>query len=608
MTDNTQADTLPFQSFGGGSDGRAMNDQELDSTCVQARAHLDAGRLVEAERGYLAVLRERPEHAAALHGWGRLALARGRPADADKALRAAAQRAPGDVGVMIDLARCCQATGDTDAAEVFARLAVLTAPHLAASHLALAAVVQRRGRAVEALPPLRRALELEPGREDVRVALTQLQMAAGWNVERPAPPPQVCYRLGRELQQRGRRVEATEAYRSALELQPDFAEAMIDLAMVHQQCQELDAAIDLYRQALAHKPDSAQALCNRALALQALGRREEAMQDFEAAQALVSDAPLVRLNKAMLLLMLGRWDEGWVEYEWRWKLPRRQRQPIAPTWDGSALGARSLLVFSELGMGDTIQMLRYLPRITDTIDARAGGRLFLACQEPLRSLIAGIPGVEIITGATLPKPADVELAMSSLPRVFKTRPDNVPPQPTTLHIPDQSAAAEAAGRHPRPRIGLVWAGAPEHLNDDTRSIPLGFLQPLAEMSGHTVFSLQKGPGERALDQVAFKRAIIPLGPLLSDMAQTAAAIVELDLVISVDTAVAHLAATLGKPTWLMLPYASEWRWMLEREDTPWYPTMRIFRQRHRGNWTEVVERMMLELKTGFGGTAGISGS
>jgi tetratricopeptide (TPR) repeat protein len=576
-----------------------MSDQDLDARCAQARQHLDAGRFGEAERDYLAILRERPGHAAALHGWGRLALAQGRPADADKALRAAVQRSPGDPGIMIDMARCGQAIGDADTAEVFARLAVLTDPHLVEAHLTLAAVLQSRGRTLEVTLALRRAFELEPAREDVRMALTQAQAAAGRSVERPEPRPEIYHRLGRELQQRRRLVEAAEAYRSALAQQPDLAEAMIDLATVYQQCQELDAAIELYREALAHKPDSAQALCNRAMALQGVGRLDEALRNFDAARALAPDAPLVRLNNAMLLLMLGRWEEGWVEYEWRWKLPRRQRTPMAPAWDGSPLGARSLLVFSELGMGDTIQMLRYLPLTVDTIDGRADGRLFLACQEPLRPLIAGMPGVELITGATLPKPVDFELAMSSLPRVFGTRPDNVPPQPTTLRIPEESAAAEVVRRRPRPRIGLVWAGNPEHLNDDTRSIPLGFLRPLAEEHAYAIFSLQKGPGERALDQVVFKRGIIPLGPLLVDMAQTAAAIMELDLVISVDTAVAHLAATLGKPTWLMLPYASEWRWLLEREDTPWYPTMRIFRQRNRGDWVEVLERMVAELKRRF---------
>jgi len=380
----------------------------------------------------------------------------------------------------------------------------------------------------------------------------------------------------------------TPADRTAL------AAAAIERGIRQHRQQDLEAAIESYRSALGHDPRSAQALCNLGLACAGLLRHDEAMAAFESAERIAPDAPLVRLNKAQLLLMLGRWQEGWDEYEWRWKLPRRQRTPLAPAWDGSPVGTRTLLLFSELGLGDTIQMLRYLPLVVRT--KAPGGRVLLTCQPPLRRLLSAIPGIEIVLESDPVPPIDAELPLCSLPRLFATRPDTVPPQPPDLFIPADSAAAQRVRAEPRPRIGIVWAGNPGMLNDDVRSMPLAALAPLLRLPNLTLFSLQKGEAAEAqLATAGFGNRIIPLGPLLHDMADTAAAIREMDLVIAVCTSVAHLAASLNKPTWLMLSYPSEWRWMLGRDDTPWYPSMRIFRQDRRGDWDGVVSRIVKAL-------------
>ena len=358
--------------------------------------------------------------------------------------------------------------------------------------------------------------------------------------------------------------------------------------------QDLESAIESYQTALGHDPRSAQALCNLGLAYAGLLRHDEAMAAFEDAERIAPDAPLVRLNKAQLLLMLGRWQEGWDEYEWRWKLPRRQRTPLAPAWDGTSVGTRTLLLYSELGLGDTIQMLRYLPLVART--KAQGGRVLLACQPPLRRLLSAIPGVETVRETDPVPPIDAELPLCSLPRLFATRPDTVPPQPPGLFVPADCAAARRVRAERGPRIGIVWAGNPGMLNDDVRSMPLAALAPLACLPNLALFSLQKGEAaEVQLATAGFGDRVIALGPLLHDMADTAAAILEMDLVITVCTSVAHLAASLNKPTWLMLSYPSEWRWMLGRDDTPWYPTMRIFRQDRRGDWDGVVSRIVKAL-------------
>ena len=403
---------------------------------------------------------------------------------------------------------------------------------------------------------------------------------------------QQIYRRAHDCRAKGDLAQAAILFREALRLRPDFAAAAIDLATLHQQFQDLDSAIALYRHALVADPQSAQALCNLALALQGLRRFDEALAAFDAAMAIAPKAPLVRLNRAQLLLMLGRWDEGWEEYEWRWRLPRRKRTPYAPGWDGSPLRGRTLLVFFELGLGDTIQMLRYLPLVAERA---TGGRVLVACQAPFRRLMSGIPGIELISeGDALPR-LDFEVPMSSLPRIFGTRPDTVPPQPV-LRFPADDMAPALVRTAPGPRVGLVWAGNPGMLNDATRSMPLDTLRPLTGVKPSGLFSLQKGEAAEAqLAATGLDAAIVPLGPHLHDMADTAAAIREMDLVVTVCTSVAHLAGTLGKPTWLMLSYASEWRWMLNRDDTPWYPSMRIFRQDKRGDWDGVVARIAAAL-------------
>jgi hypothetical protein len=257
---------------------------------------------------------------------------------------------------------------------------------------------------------------------------------------------------------------------------------------------------------------------------------------------------------------------------------------------------QTLLLFSELGLGDTIQMLRYLPLVANTVDRAGGGRVLLACPQELRRLLGDLPGIEILHEPdTLPH-IDFELPLSSLPRIFGTLPDTVPPQPGGLYSPRESVAAARVRSLEHPRIGIVWAGSPQMLNDATRSMPLEYLAPLAERRGGSLISLQKGAAEQQLDAVPFGARIVRLGPFLHDMADTAAAIREMDLVISVCTAVAHLAATLNTATWLMLGYASEWRWLLERTDTPWYPTMRIFRQDSRGDWPGVVSKIVAALQ------------
>lgn len=338
----------------------------------------------------------------------------------------------------------------------------------------------------------------------------------------------------------------------------------------------------------ARAVDAAQLLCDRGRALHEAGRHEEALAAFSAAVALLPASPRAHFYKGFMLLLLGRWDEGWSDYAWRARLEPQPALP-GPAWEGGALGGRTLLLEAEQGLGDTLQMLRYVPLVV----AR-GGRVALAVQAPLRRLLDGLPDVARLYGPGDFLEYDVRATLFALPGIFGTMPATVPPPVAPRAIPLDSPVARTVRAAPGRKIGLAWAGNPRHPNDRNRSCPLAELWPVLDVPGCCFFSLQQGTasGEAA----AFGGRIVALGPALADMADTAAAIAALDLVITVDTAVAHLAGTMGRPCWLMLPAACDWRWLLARGDTPWYPRMTLFRQGRSGAWHDVARRLASALR------------
>ena len=325
------------------------------------------------------------------------------------------------------------------------------------------------------------------------------------------------------------------------------------------------------------------------MALHGAGRHEEALAAFAAAVELLPTSPRAHFYKGFMLLLLGRWQEGWRDYAWRARLEPGPSLP-GPAWDGGALGGRILLLEAEQGLGDTLQMLRYAP-----LAAARGGRVALAVPAPLRRLLEGFPGVARLYGPGDFIEYDVRAKLFALPGLFGTTPDSVPPAVAPIAIPADAPAAlpiRAARGH---KIGLVWAGNPRHPNDRNRSCPLAALRPILDVPGCRIFSLQTGA---ACEEAAqFDERIVRLDHALADMADTAAAIAALDLVITVDTSVAHLAGTLGKECWLMLPAACDWRWLLDRSDTPWYPRMTLFRQKGHGDWHGVALRIASALQS-----------
>jgi tetratricopeptide (TPR) repeat protein len=401
--------------------------------------------------------------------------------------------------------------------------------------------------------------------------------------------------LGVSLQDQGQIVQAEECFREALRLLPDYAEASSNLGNALQDQGRYAESIEAYREALALRPGFLDALKHLGNALRALGRIGEAMACYDAGLRLAPDHVLLHMARAMVWIQEGNFTRGWAECEWRL---RGKDCPVPactqPLWDGSPLEGRTILVYAEQGLGDTIQFLRYLPRI-----AERGGRVVLACAAALVRIARSCPGVaEVVTEGSLVQEFACYAPLLSLPWIFGTTLETVPSE-----VPYLAADPERISHWRNEldtlkgfKIGVVWQGNPGHTKDRERSFPLEKLEAVARVPGVRLYSLQKNFGIEQIERNADRFLISDLGPRLDDLVDTAAAMASLDLVISADSAPAHLAGALGVPVWVALPFTADWRWMTGREDSPWYPSLRLFRQRVYGDWDGVFDDMALALR------------
>lgn len=464
--------------------------------------------------------------------------------------------------------------------------------------LRLALEYQQHGRFQEAERIYREVLERHPDHPDalhllgVLAALSGRPQLAAALIARAIDlnPSAAPYHnnLGNVLQDLGRLPESLLCYREALRLDPSSAEALVNMGNALNRLDRFPEALGCYLEAHKLRPDSAALYTSLALALLDQGDLQEAAALIEEALRLSPEDPRAHGARALLWLLTGDWERGFREYEWRWALqPAARRRFAEPEWDGAPLEGRRIFIHCEQGLGDFLQFVRYV-----TLVAEAGGRVLLESPENLAALAATVPGVEQVLPAGEPPPAfDVHAPLLSLPRIFGTRPETAPAQTPYLRAPD---APEEPPWPPdcRFRVGLAWAGSPTHRNDRRRSLSLAQLAPLAKAQDVVFVSLQKGP---AAEEAPPGLELETLPGRWNQLPWLAAAVERLDLVISVDTMQAHLAGALGRPVWLLLPFTPDWRWMLHREDTPWYPTMRLFRQPKPGDWATVLERVAEEL-------------
>jgi cytochrome c-type biogenesis protein CcmH/NrfG len=400
--------------------------------------------------------------------------------------------------------------------------------------------------------------------------------------------------LGSVLREAGRVEEGVSAIREALRLDPNFAEVWASLGLALVEADDPETALTSCQRAIELNPRLVAAHHHHGVALFDLGRRQEALDSYSRALALEPNLADAHKNRALLWLIEGKLTEGWDEYEWRWKCAESPPPLFGqPLWDGSPLAGRTILLHAEQGLGDTIQFVRYA-----TLVRRRGGRVVLLCQPALVSLVRRCEGVEqvVAQGDRLP-PFDLHAPLMSLPRIFGTTLDTIPSDTPYLDVDPRSLERwrdELAGDSLF-KVGIAWQGSRLHRRDRGRSIPLTCFQPLAALPGVQLYSLQTNEGREQIALVDFADRIVDLSPRVDSFAETAAAIANLDLVISCDTSVAHLAGALGKPAWVAIRLVPDWRWLLDRDDSPWYPTLRLFRQTRRGDWGEVMERVAQRL-------------
>jgi tetratricopeptide (TPR) repeat protein len=441
---------------------------------------------------------------------------------------------------------------------------------------------------------------------------------------------QAHYNLGMALREAGCVEEAIEAFRRAVALNPDFIDAANDLGSALREAGRLEEAVSVLADVVGQAPDFFKARNNLGNALRAIGRFDEAEAAVRTALNQLPDMPEIHVNLGNVLrekgdldgaiaatrkaielrpqmadahqnlgshlLLAGRYEEAWPEHEWRWRcqgMPPARAALLRPQWDGSNLDGQTILLHSDAGLGDAIHSLRYVPMVADR-----GGKIVVECQKELHCLVRRLKGVsDVVTAADALPPFDVQCALMSLPGAFGTTLQTIPSEFPYISV-DRSLVeswAQRLSQSRRPRVGLVWAGNPKNTVDLRRSIRLSMFTPLSESREIEFHSLQLGEASRQASDLSGSSRIVDHSSELTDFAQTAALVENLDLVISVDTSVAHLAGALGKPIWIMIPFVPDWRWMLTREDSPWYRTMRIFRQPRPGEWSEVVHRVAHEL-------------
>jgi Flp pilus assembly protein TadD len=520
----------------------ALNDTVIVTAYNAAVALQHKGRRHEAAAVYRQVLQMQPEHPETLNNLGRILFEQGQWNEARRCLELAASSKPEFAEPQFNLGDLFRVQGE---------------PAVAADHY-------------------RQAARLKPS------------MAEAWN------------NLGNILKAQGDLPGAIDCYRHGVRLHPELAETHYNLGSALREAGYLEPAVLEFMEALRLRPDYAEAHNNLGLTWKGCGAQELAVAAFSRAIEINPGMAEARWNRSFFNLLDGHFREGWQDYESRFCIPQwKFIYPFRlnlPRWNGEVDKTKTILVHDEQGFGDTLQFVRYLPMVRQRC-----GRVILETRRELLDLLRGFPGaderVERPAGHHPPVAADACVPLLSLPGIFGTTLETIPAPVPYLHAdPEKTNLWARRLQGPELKIGMVWAGRLEHSNDRNRSCPLELFLPLMGLPGLRWFGLQKGPAAAQSEIEPISRMLVNWGTGLKDFSDTAAAIAQLDLVLSVDTAVVHLAGAMGKPVWVLLSFVSDWRWMTRREDSPWYPTMRLFRQATPGDWPGVFRRVAEDLE------------
>lgn len=557
------------------SQALAVNPDHPEALNSLANLLQQQGDLASAAPLYQRLLRIEPDHLAALNNLGFSLVALGKPQEAVALLEHAARVKPDYASAHNNLGNARLELGQRDLAVASYRRAIEVDPNFAVAHNNLGKALLDKGQVDEAAAWIDRALRLQP------------DFVEAHNI------------LGSILLERGDFDGAAASFRRVLELNPRHAAAHSNRGKICAMRDQLDDAAAALELALQLQPDFAEAFSNLGLVRQEQGRVAEAIRTLEHAVQLKPSHAEAHKNLGIALLLAGELERGWAEYEWRQQADRNSvAQFPQPLWDGGPLAGRTILLHTEQGFGDTLQFIRYAPLVR-----QHGGRVIVSCQPRLLPLLARCRGIDQLVAQGQPLPAfDLHAPLMSLPRIFGTTLQTIPAEvpyvwadPQRIEHWQRVFQAQAGCK-----IGIAWQGNPAYRRDRHRSIALAHFAPLAALPGVRLISLQKGPAAQPATAAGHPFPVMELGEHFDEAAgafqDTAAVMQSLDLVITSDTVIAHLAGALGVRVWVAIPYAPDWRWLLEREDSPWYPSMRLFRQTERRTWPEVFERMAEEVR------------
>ncbi|MHB8210972.1 MAG: DUF29 family protein [Acidithiobacillus sp.] len=512
-----------------------------------------------------------PQHAQAWCNLAVIYMGKKRNAEAESLFRQSLTLDPDYPEGLLNYAVLLENLERREEAEKALRRAVEIRPDYYKAFTNLGYVLSQMERYEEAEAMLRHALEINP---DYPVALLNISLP---------------------LHKRKHFAESERFLRRAMNLDPHYEDAALNLFVCLYGLEKYIEAEEFLRRFIADNPESSEVMSKLGIFLFHQGRAAESEVWLRRAYDVSGGAAEAAFDLSSYLLLYGHYQEGFALYESRFDVRSNnnvRRFPEAQ-WDGSPLNGKRILIYTEQGFGDLLQCVRYIP----LIKARGGSIVLEARPEVLR-LFQQMDGADQVFVRGEPYPAfDTHCPVMSLPHVMGTRLDTVPCQVPYLRVPENVQALWRQRLAPLRglRVGLVWAGNPLHKNDESRSIPLAALAPLADIPGVSLVSLQKGHGERQLKEVSF--AVTPFGDQVQDFADSGAILQQLDLLISVDTSVAHLAGALGVSTYLLLPKSPDWRWLLDRDDTPWYPSMRLFRQTEAGIWADVLASVVESVRS-----------
>ncbi|WP_415716360.1 tetratricopeptide repeat protein [Maridesulfovibrio sp.] len=425
-------------------------------------------------------------------------------------------------------------------------------------------------------------------------AITHYAMALSFLPDDPV----LLTNLGVALRAQEKLKASEVCYRRAIAVKPDSPGCYSNLGNVLRRQGRLKEAVACHRRAIELDRKFIDAYYNLGLVLQDMGKLDESIRFFNYCLKFRPGDERVNWDKSLALLAKADFVNGFKLYEYRWKrgeiTVRHFRQTL---WDGSALEGKTIFVYSEQGFGDTLNFCRYLPLV-----AEAGGKVIFECQPELLSLLEGMDGVhKVIAGGDRIPDFDVQAPLLSLPRIFKHDIDSIPRQCPYIKPPGNAGFPVHVPQGTRCKVGIAWAGKSTHKNNHNRSVRIENFLPLSSLPGVTLYSLQKGPEAAQLEQSGCGFLVRELGGGCDDFADTAKIMSQLDLIITVDTSVAHLAGALNIPVWVAIPYNSDWRWMRKRIDSPWYPSMTLFRQKHPDEWDQVFDKILNELKKKING-------